>query len=84
MASEKIIMYSIGCPQCKNLERQFNKLGIEYELEMVNYTEEKGQKIVKEAEDAGLKSFPFVKVNDKYMNFGEALRWAKGAYQNGN
>ena len=84
MASEKIIMYSIACPQCKTLEREFNKLGVEYELENIKDDTKKWGEAIKIAEEAGIKSFPFVKVNDKCMNFGEALRWAKGAYQNGN
>ena len=84
MASEKIIMYSIACPQCKLLEKKFNELGIEYELENVKDDTEKLGEAIKIGEEAGIKSFPFVKVNDKYMNFGEALKWAKGAYKNEN
>ena len=81
MASEKVIMYSKGCPQCKALERKFDKLGIEYEIE--NDTE-KMLEAMDRAEKAGIKSFPFIKVNDKYMDYGEAIDWVREVYQNGN
>lgn len=83
MASEKIIMYSVGCPMCKNLEKKFNKLGVEYELENdFAKIDESGE--LKRAESVGIKSFPFIKVNDKYMDYGEAIDWLREVYQNGN
>ena len=59
-------LYSTNCPKCKALEKQLNKSKIEYEL--ITDT-----KIMM---DKGFTSAPKLEVDNKIMNYPDALRWA--------
>jgi len=60
-----IVLYTIGCPNCKTLERRLNAKKIEYDIiSDVDIMNEKG-----------IKSAPMLEVNGEILNFGKALQW---------
>lgn len=61
-----IKLYSTGCPKCKALERQLNKIKIEYEV--VTDREVMMQK--------GFSSAPKLEIDGKIMDYNEAVKWA--------
>ena len=60
-----ITMYSTHCPKCAQLEKKLNQMGIKYSI----CTD------VNVMKDLGMKSAPFLQVDDKLMNFAEAWKW---------
>lgn len=60
-----VTLFSTNCPRCKVLERKLTAAGIEY---AVNYD-------IQEVIDAGFKSAPILKVDNKYYNFKEGVDW---------
>lgn len=60
-----IILYSNGCPKCNILKKKLKDKNI-------SYIEENDQKIML---DMGLKTVPWLKVNEKLMDFYEANKW---------
>jgi len=74
METEKrTILYTIGCPNCKVLERRLEAKKIPYDT--VTDLEIMKQK--------GIKSAPFLEVDGELMNFGKALQWVS-QYGNNN
>jgi len=63
----KPIMYSTGCPQCRMLEMQLQKKGIEYEVVS-------DMDVMKEK---GLMSMPVLEVDGEFLVFLKALQWIK-------
>ena len=63
--NKKIILYTIGCPNCRVLERKLDSKGIKYQ----SVTD------LQIMEEKGIKSAPFLEVGDELMNFSQALRW---------
>lgn len=62
---ENIILYTIGCPQCKMLEAKLDAKGIKYEkCEDQNLMADKG-----------FKSAPVLEVNGEIMPVRKALKW---------
>lgn len=61
----KIVLYTIGCPQCKVLEKKLDSKGIQYEV-----NESKEEMIA-----LGIKSAPVLKIDDRLMKFSEAVKW---------
>jgi glutaredoxin-related protein len=62
---DKIICYSIGCPQCLVLERKLQQKNINFEL--VSDRDVMMEK--------GFKSAPILEVNGVAKNFKEAIKW---------
>lgn len=60
-----IVLYSTGCPKCRILEKKLNDKKIEYEIcDDVNMILDKN-----------FMSVPMLEVNNKVMDFGEAVKW---------
>lgn len=63
-----IILYSTNCPKCKILEKKLIDADIIF--------------VIKDDEDEmikkGFTSAPMLEVDDKIMDFGEAVKWVKG------
>jgi len=62
-----IVLYTTGCPKCKVLERKLAEKNIQY-------TE--GTDIEKMLE-LGIYNMPVLGVDDKLLNFGEAINWVR-------
>jgi glutaredoxin-related protein len=62
-----VTFYSTGCPKCKILEAKLKEANIEYE----KVTD------IEEFKKLGIMSAPVLKVDDKVLPFGDAVRWVK-------
>lgn len=60
-----IILYSTGCPKCRILEKKLDEKGIKYSVETD----------VDEMVRLGFMELPQLKVDDKILNFTEAVSW---------
>ena len=58
-------LFSTGCPKCQILKKKLTQKGIEY-VE-VNDTQQ--------MLDMGLKSVPWLEVNEQMMDFNQANKW---------
>lgn len=68
---EKIILYTIDCPACLVLEKKLNSKNIQFEK-------------VTDVETflrLELDKFPVLRVNNKMMPYGEAVKWVNN-YEN--
>ena len=63
---DKIIMYSTHCPKCNQLSKRLNERGIKYET----CTD------INQMQALGIKTAPYLQVNDELMDFTKAWRWA--------
>ena len=64
---EKVILYTIGCPRCKTLERKLAEAGIAFEP----FTD------VDEMLKMGMEMVPVLEVEGRKMEFSEAMKWLK-------
>ncbi len=62
---QNVILYTIGCPKCRILEKKLNSAHIDY---TVNDN-------LDEMTALGIKSAPVLCVNGKLMTFPEAVGW---------
>lgn len=62
-----VILYSTGCPKCRILETKLSEKNIEY----------KKNTDIEEMKKLGFVSAPILVVDDKTLNFGDAIRWIK-------
>lgn len=72
MKNEEIVVYSLKCDHCIELEKRFNALGVPYVI--CDDFELMKQK--------GFKEVPMVEAFGKIMNMGQALRWAEKEFGN--
>lgn len=63
--SKEIILYSTGCPKCKILETKLQNKGIYYTKNTS----------LNEMARLGFTNVPMLKINDSYLEFGEAVKW---------
>ena len=63
--SKEIILYSTGCPKCKILETKLQNKGIYYTKNTS----------LNEMTRLGFTNVPMLKINDSYLEFGEAVKW---------
>ena len=63
-----IVLYTTGCPVCKMLKDRLDQAGVSYEIE------EDANKMI----ELGFKSAPMLRVDDKFLNAGEAIKWLNG------
>lgn len=63
----QIIMYTTHCPNCKVLAMKMKEKNIDY-------VEKTG---IDEMIQLGIRSVPYLKVDDKLLNFVEALKWVR-------
>ena len=68
----KVTLYSTGCPKCKILETKLAKKNINYEI----FDD------VDEMIKMGFQSVPILKVDEKVMDFGEAVKWLNDKWLN--
>ena len=62
----KIVLYSTGCPKCTVLKKKMNLKGLQYQ-EITD---------IEEIKQKGLKSVPWLCVNDtEMMDFAAANKW---------
>lgn len=62
---DNIILYTLNCPRCIVLERKLDDKGIN----VVKISDEE------EMKKLGILSVPMLKVEDKLLNFNEAIKW---------
>ena len=62
-----VVLYTSHCPRCEILKKKLDKAGITYEI-FDN---------VDEMIAMGFTTVPMLKVDDKIMNFKEAVKWIK-------
>lgn len=60
-----VILYTTHCPKCKVLETKLK-------LKNIDFKEETN---IEEMESLGFTTAPVLKVDDKFMDFGEAIKW---------
>lgn len=60
-------LYSTNCPKCRTLAKKLDEKNVEYSV----ITD------VSEMQRLGFTSAPILKVDDKTLNFGDAIRWVK-------
>lgn len=59
------ILYSTGCPKCRVLEAKLQAKNVPY----------KKNNDVAVMEEKGMMSLPYLEIDGKLMDFGEAVRW---------
>lgn len=69
----KIIIYTVGCPKCKQLEKKLTNKGLKFEI-CTN---------VEEMQKLGIRSAPYLSVDDELLDFGKAWKWVSGQGTNG-
>jgi len=62
---DKIILYTIGCPKCHQLERKLNEKGVQYDI----CTD------IEEMKQLGIRQAPVLSVNGELKNFATAWTW---------
>lgn len=62
-----VTLYSTGCPKCQVLEKKLTKDGIEFSI----------SDDIDELIEKGFMSAPILKVNDKFLEFKDAINWLK-------
>lgn len=60
-----ITLFSTGCPRCSVLHKKLDAANIDY---TVNHD-------MNEVMAQGFMSAPVLKVDDNYMDFGQAIKW---------
>ncbi len=64
-----VVLYTTHCPKCKVLKKKLDIAGIEYQIE----------EDVDVMTDKGFLSAPMLEVDDKVMDFSEAVRWVNSS-----
>lgn len=65
---EDLILYSTGCPRCKQLEKKLKEKGVGY----TKVTD------VNKMIEMGLFEVPMLEVNGERLDYQMALHWANG------
>lgn len=65
MEFKKVVLYTIGCPKCKILEKKLEAKNIKYEI----FTNEE------EMLRQGITHLPMLKLDDELLDFGKAVKW---------
>ena len=63
---EQIIVYTVDCPKCIQLEKRLTQRGINYEV----------CKDIEVMKSLGIKTAPYLQVGDELMDFTKAWKWA--------
>lgn len=67
MEDKNVILYSTGCPKCGILKRKLDERGVVYET----------VSDVDEMLRLGINSAPYLGVDDKLMDFKQAVDWVR-------
>ena len=62
---DEIILYSTGCPRCKELKIMLDKNGIKYSI----------NQDVQEMKTLGFSTVPILKINNEFLNYTQAVKW---------
>lgn len=63
------ILFTTGCPKCKVLKLKLEKANIDFDIcEDMN-------SIAAICDTIGVSYVPILKVEDKYLDFGDAIKW---------
>lgn len=62
-----ITLFSTECPKCRILEQKLNQSNINYTI----------SDDIQEVIDAGFMAAPVLKIDDKYYDFGSAIKLVK-------
>lgn len=65
VTKREVTLYSTDCPKCKVLESKLQNKG-------VYYTKNTS---ISEIKKLGFTTAPILNVDDKYLEFGEAIKW---------
>lgn len=65
MHDKSVVLYSTGCPKCGILKRKLDERGVVYET----------VSDVDEMLRLGINSAPYLGVDDKLMDFNQAVGW---------
>lgn len=60
-----ITLFSTGCPRCNVLRKKLEAANIDYSV----------SNDINEVVEQGFMSAPVLKVDDDYMDFGQAIKW---------
>ncbi len=60
-----ITLYSTNCPRCKILEQKLRQKNIDFQIESD----------MKNILNLGFRTSPILQIEDKYYEFGEAVKW---------
>lgn len=60
-----IVLFSTNCPKCKVLEKKLNQANIAFSIDSN----------IDEVIEKGFTSAPILKVEDEYLDFGNAVKW---------
>lgn len=66
MSENKVILYTIGCVKCTQLEKRLDQRNIKYDI----CTD------INVMKSLGIQSAPYLQVDGKLLNFNEAWKWA--------
>ena len=69
-----ITLYTIGCPQCRVLEKKLKDAGVDFDIET-------NEEVMMQK---GFIQSPMLQVDDSVYNFSEAINWLKEYTTNGN
>ena len=67
----EVTMYGTHCSQCKVMEAKLNKANIPF-----TYIDDEAA-VIQFGRDHGITMMPIVVVDDKVMNYTEAIKWLK-------
>lgn len=60
-----IVLFSTGCPKCRVLEQKLNQKNIDFTI----------SDDIDEVIEKGFMSAPILKIDDEYLDFGNAVKW---------
>ena len=73
----KVTLYTTHCPKCSVLEQKLNLASIPFDTI-------EGQAAIDDMMAAGFMSAPMLQVDDKCMDFSEAVKWVNANDQSAN
>ena len=69
-----VILYSTGCPKCRDLRDELSRKGIDYEE----------HNSIQEMLSLGITKVPYLGVGGKLLDFTEAMEWVAGCERGEN
>lgn len=69
-----VVLYTTHCPKCEVLKKKLDNADIEYQIE----------EDVDVMTDKGFLSAPMLEVDDKIMDFSEAVKWVNSSFSEEN
>lgn len=60
-----VTLFSTNCPKCRVLEQKLNQKDIDFTID----------NNINEIVEKGFMSAPVLKINENYLEFGDAIKW---------